>query len=74
MGATLIAEPDHGRYRVDGVVPDAAVIAALAEWCAGAGRLIVELRAATGTLEEAYLELVGEAAAGAAPDSWSSHG
>jgi ABC-2 type transport system ATP-binding protein len=61
-GATLIAEPDAGRYCVEGTAPDAMVIAALADWCAGAGRLMVELRAAGATLEEAYLELVGHAA------------
>jgi hypothetical protein len=59
-GATLIVEPDAGRYRVDGVSPDAAVIAALADWCATAGLLIVELRAVGATLEEAYLELVAD--------------
>ena len=58
-GATLVAEPDAGWYRVEGAAPEPAVIAALADWCAGAGRLIVELRAAGATLEEAYLQLVG---------------
>ena len=56
-GARLIVEPDAGRYRVEDAVPDAAVIAALATWCAAANRLIVDLRAGGGTLEEAYLEL-----------------
>ena len=65
-GATLVAEPDAGRYRVEGAAPEAAIIAALADWCGGADRLIVELRAAGGTLEEVYLELVGGAATGGA--------
>jgi len=59
--ARLVAEPDAGRYRVDGAVPDGSVIAALADWCAASGRLIVELRTVGATLEEAYLELVGGA-------------
>lgn len=62
-GATLVAEADAGRYRLDDAVPDAALIAALADWCAGADRLIAELRTTGGTLEEVYLELVGGAAA-----------
>ncbi len=61
-GSNLVAEPDAGRYRVDGVAPEGGLIAALAEWCARNDRLIVELRAAGGTLEEAYLGLVGGAA------------
>jgi ABC-2 type transport system ATP-binding protein len=65
-GAILVAEPDAGRYLVDGVPPEGALIAALAGWCAADDRLIVELRAAGGTLEEAYLELVDGLAAGSA--------
>ena len=37
---------------------DAEVVAALAGWCATAGRLVVELRTSGGSLEDAYLELV----------------
>jgi ABC-2 type transport system ATP-binding protein len=59
-GAGLIAEPDAGRYRIDDAIPDAAVVAALASWCAGADRLIVDLRAGGGTLEEAYLGLIAD--------------
>ena len=62
-GATLVAETDASRYRVEGATPDAALVALVEAWCAGADRLIVELRAGSGTLEEAYLELVGEASA-----------
>ena len=42
---------DEGRYRVDGVSPDGALVAALASWCVGADRLIVDLRTAGGSLE-----------------------
>jgi ABC-2 type transport system ATP-binding protein len=57
-GATVIAEPDAGTYAIDGAAPDAALVAALAAWCATADRLIVELRTTGGSLEEAYLDLV----------------
>jgi ABC-2 type transport system ATP-binding protein len=59
-GATLGADPDTGYYRVDGVEPDASLVAALAGWCATADRLIREMRTTGGTLEEIYLELVGD--------------
>jgi ABC-2 type transport system ATP-binding protein len=58
-GARLVAEGDRARYLVDDAVPDSRLIAALAEACVGVDRVIVELRAAGATLEEAYLELVG---------------
>ena len=57
-GARLVPEPDAGRYVVDDVSPDPGLMAALATWCASAGRLIVEARTTGGSLEEAYLELV----------------
>jgi len=57
--ATVAGDGDGARYRIDGVEPDAAVVAALAGWCAGADRLIVELRTGGGSLEDVYLELVG---------------
>ena len=40
-------------------VPDPALVAALAAWCAGRGLLITELRLGAASLEERYLELVG---------------
>jgi len=49
---------DVARYEIEGAPPSPALIAALATWCANAGRLIVESRAVGGTLEDAYLELV----------------
>jgi len=61
-GVRLLAEAIAGHYRIDGVAPDAALVAALAGWCAPAGRLLVELRAGGGTLEDAYLEIVEQAA------------
>jgi ABC-2 type transport system ATP-binding protein len=61
-GAAPAEEPGEalGAYRVDGAVPDPALVAVLAAWCAEAGVQIVELRAATATLEERYLELTGD--------------
>ena len=61
-GITVVADGDGARYRVEGKPPDADLVAALATWCAGADRLIVELRTG-GTLEDVYLGLVGRAAA-----------
>ncbi len=59
-GARLAGETG-GRYRVDGVTPTPEVVAAVAAWCASRGLLVVELRAGGGSLEERYLELVGDA-------------
>ncbi len=58
-GLTVHPDGDGGRYRLEGPAPDAELVAALAGWCATAGRLIVELRTSGGSLEDAYLELVG---------------
>ena len=61
--ATAVGAPvrplDGRRYELDRVAPTPALIATLAAWCADAGRLIVESRTVGGTLEDAYLELVG---------------
>jgi ABC-2 type transport system ATP-binding protein len=67
-GATVVVDADAGRYLVENVEPDPAVIAALAGWCAEVGRLLVEARAASATLEEAYLALVANGAAGPGTD------
>ena len=48
-----------GTYRVDGVEPTPRVVSELARWCRGRDLLITEMRAAGGTLEERFLELVG---------------
>ena len=58
-GATLLADGDGARYRIDGAPPDASLVAAVAAWCAAADRLIVDLRVGGGSLEDVYLELVG---------------
>ena len=58
-GTTVQPDGDGGRYRLEGVAPDAALVAALAAWCASGERLILELRTSGGSLEDAYLELVG---------------
>lgn len=58
-GVRVIAETDDARYAVEGVDPDPDLVAALAGWCASVGCLIVEARTSGGSLEEAYLELVG---------------
>jgi ABC-2 type transport system ATP-binding protein len=58
-GARVVPDGDGARYRLEGVMPDAALVAAVAGWCATADRLIVELRTSDGSLEDVYLELVG---------------
>ena len=58
-GARVVLDGDGARYAIDGAEPDPALVAAVAAWCASAGRLVVELRTAGGTLEDVYLELVG---------------
>ena len=56
--ATVVGDGGSGRYRLEGAVPDPAIVGALAGWCAAADRLIVDLRTAGGSLEDVYLELV----------------
>jgi ABC-2 type transport system ATP-binding protein len=58
-GARVVPDGDGARYRLDGAVPDASLVAAIAGWAVTADRLIVELRTAGGSLEDVYLELVG---------------
>jgi hypothetical protein len=55
----VVPDGDGARYRVDGVPPDAALVATVAAWCATADRLILELRTGGGSLEDVYLGLVG---------------
>jgi ABC-2 type transport system ATP-binding protein len=57
-GTTVVPDGDGGRYRLEGALPDPALVAALAGWCSNAGRLIVELRTIGGSLEDVYLERV----------------
>jgi ABC-2 type transport system ATP-binding protein len=56
-GGALIDE-GGGRFRLDGVAPDPALVERLAAWCAERGTLIVELGASGGSLEDRYLELL----------------
>jgi hypothetical protein len=46
---------------VEGLMPEPALVAAVARWASVRGVLITELRAAGRTLEERYLELTGDA-------------
>lgn len=63
-GATPVPEPGDGAgaIRVDGVPPDPALVALVAAWCAESSIQIMELRAASATLEERYLALTGDQA------------
>jgi ABC-2 type transport system ATP-binding protein len=61
-GASLVAVPDGRQLALHGVAPDAGLVAVLADWCATADRLITDLRTTGATLEEAYLQLVGDPA------------
>jgi hypothetical protein len=65
IGATVRGTDGVARYEVVDAPPSPALVAALATWCLDAGRLVVESRAVGGTLEDAYLELVGTASADA---------
>ena len=60
VGASVEASND-GSLAIEGTAPTPALVAGVAGWCAEAGRLIVELRTIGGSLEDAYLELVGGA-------------
>jgi ABC-2 type transport system ATP-binding protein len=57
--ATLLDE-GGGRYHLDGVAPDPALIERLAAWCAAQGALLTELETRTGSLEDRYLELLAQ--------------
>ncbi len=52
---------DGDRYILADLVPSPDAIAGVAAWAAREGRLIVELRSVGGSLEDAYLDLVGAA-------------
>jgi len=64
LGAAVhgaVLEPAAGRYEVTGtsVAPTPALVAAVTAWCAAEGRLVLEARTVGGSLEEAYLEIMG---------------
>jgi hypothetical protein len=65
---------DGARYALDGAEPDPALVAAVTAWCATADRLIVELRAGGGSLEDVYLELVGRTERPTDPETEPSNG
>ena len=60
MPRTSLTDDGGGRYRLDGVTPTPELIARLAAWCATRGALLVDLGTSGGTLEERYLELLGQ--------------
>jgi ABC-2 type transport system ATP-binding protein len=65
LGRTLAASvgaTGEATYEVMDTAPTPALVAALAAWCDGAGRLVTWSRASGGSLEETYLELVGPSA------------
>jgi ABC-2 type transport system ATP-binding protein len=57
VGAPVSSSADKA-YVVEGAPPTPALLASLAAWCQETDRLITWSRAAGGTLEDAYLELV----------------
>ena len=58
-----VLELEPGRYEVADAAPSPALVASVAVACREADRLIVESRTVGGSLEDAYLELVGRATA-----------
>ncbi|HYH93126.1 MAG TPA: ABC transporter ATP-binding protein, partial [Candidatus Saccharimonadales bacterium] len=56
-----VLELEPGRYEITGpdLSPTPTLVAAVTAWCAGADRLVLESRTVGGSLEEAYLDLVG---------------
>ena len=59
-GVAVLSDGEPGRYRLDVEAPlIPAAVAAIAAGAADAGITIAELRAGGGTLEDAYLALVG---------------
>ena len=61
-GSRVVEDGPGSRYELAGLAtpPDASLIAGLAAWCAERGLLLAELRVGAATLEERYLELVGQ--------------
>ena len=55
LGAVIRPDGASATYEVADIVPSPDLVAALAAWCAGEGRLITEWRSGRGTLEELYL-------------------
>ena len=61
LGAVVRPTQDAWRYEIENAEPTPRLMAALAAWCEGAGRLIVESRTVGGSLEDAYFDLVERA-------------
>jgi ABC-2 type transport system ATP-binding protein len=61
LGAS-VGTTGEATYEVIDQAPTPALVAALAAWCDGAGRLLTWSRASGESLEETYLELVGPSA------------
>ena len=61
LGAS-VGTTGEATYEVIDQAPTPALVAALAAWCDGAGRLLTWSRASGASLEETYLELVGPSA------------
>ena len=61
-GAHVVVAGAGHAYELEGLAeaPDPRLVAALAGWCETRGLLITELRLGAASLEERYLELVGE--------------
>ena len=57
---TVEEDGPGGAYRLEDLEPSPRVVAALADWCRGRDLLLTDMRAAGGTLEERFLELVGD--------------
>ena len=66
LGASVAASGETAFEVVD-VAPTPALVAALAAWCEAAGRLLTWTRTAGGSLEDAYVDLVGTDAAPGGP-------
>jgi ABC-2 type transport system ATP-binding protein len=58
LGAAVVASGEATGYET-AAAPTAAMLTALATWCEREGRLITWSRTVGGTLEDAYLDLVG---------------
>jgi len=58
LGGRVLPGGPTGGYEVADVSPTPALVAALASWCADAGRLILWSQTSGGTLEDTYLGLV----------------
>ncbi len=59
-----VVDADDGGYRLEDVAPTPVIVSAVATWSAANGRMLADIRTVGGTLEEAYLELVGTGADG----------